>query len=149
MCSTIKALFSLLVDAYSLHWFAESLRNHEYPCYICSGMESVDCLICSKCHCLASFLGPVTNVCLANTASAHSLCAEDQTTTPVLTKRGRILLCLLSWLQQNLFLINKVYMCCLYSVDFSFSQDDCDTMHGLWFSKQALATCIHNCQWLW
>ena len=103
-----------------------------YPCCICSGMESVDCLTCSKCHCLASFLGPVTNVSLANTASAHSLCAEDLTTTPVLTERGRILLCLLSWLQQNLFLINRVYMCCLYSVDFSFSQDDCDTMvYGL------------------
>ena len=85
---------------------------------------------------IATFLGPVTNVNLANTASAHSLCAEDLTTTPVLPKRGRILLCLLSWLQQNLFLINRVYMCCLYSVDFSFSQDDCDTT--LWLSKQAL-----------
>ena len=53
---------------------------------------------------LASFLGPVANVCLVDTASAHSLCAEDLTTTPVL---GRILLCLLSWLQQNPFLINK------------------------------------------
>ena len=81
---------------------------------------------------LASFLGPVTNVSLANTASAHSLCAEDLTTTPVLTERGRILLCQLSWLQQNLFLINRVYRCCLYSLDFSFSQDDCDTMvYGL------------------
>ena len=74
----------------------------------------------------------MANVCLADTASAHSLCAEDLTTTPVLTERGRILLCLLSWLQQNLFLISKVSMCCLYSVDFSFSPDDCDTMvYGL------------------
>ena len=130
MCSTKKVLFSLLVDAYSKYWFAESLRNHEYPCHICSGMECVDCLTCSKCHCLVSFLGPAANVSLANTASAHSLCAEDLTTTPVLTGRGRILLCLLSWLQQNLFLINRIYMCCLYSV--ATFQDDCDAMvYGL------------------
>ena len=56
---------------------------------------------CSKCHCLALFLGPVANVRLVDTASAHSLCAEELTTTPVLTERGGILLCLLSWLQQN------------------------------------------------
>ena len=67
----------------------------------------------SKFHCLASILGPVANVCLADTASTHSLCAEDLTTTPVLTERGRILLCLSSWLQQNRFLI-KVIMFYLF-----------------------------------
>ena len=67
----------------------------------------------------------------------HSLFAEDlplhvYTCISYITERGRILLCLLSWLQQNLFLINRVYMCCLYSVGFSFSQDDCDSMvYGL------------------
>ena len=95
---------------------------------------------------LASFLGPVANVCLVDTASAHSLCAEDLTTTPVLTERGRILLCLLSWLQQNLFLINRVYMCCLYSVDFSFSQDDCDTMvYGLTSKHFGINNLYHMC----
>jgi len=67
----------------------------------------------SKCHCLASFLGPVENICLVDTASAHSLCAEDLTATLVLTERGRFLLCLLFWLQQNLFSINKVCVVCI------------------------------------
>ena len=71
-------------------------------------------IACLKCHCLASFLGPVENICLVDTASAHSLCAEDLTATLVLTERDRILLCLLTcMLTANLFLINEVSVVCI------------------------------------
>jgi len=96
-------------------------------------MESIDCLTCSKWHCLASFLGPVANVCLADTASASSLCAEDLTTINVLTERGRILLCLLSWLQQNLFLINVLSVFCRFQLFTGRLWHN-----GLWLGKQAL-----------
>jgi len=67
----------------------------------------------------------------------HSLCAQDLTATPLLAERDRILLCLLSWLQQNRFLINKV---CVVCVHFRFSQDNCDTMVN---GTSTLATYTH------
>ena len=94
-------------------------------------MESVDCLSYLFKVPLLSFVPRSSGKC---SLGGYSIC------TLTLCRRTDHYTCV-NWERRNpslpvVLVTAKSGMCCLYSVDFSFSWDDCDTM-VLWLGKQA------------